>query len=72
MYFHMPMICLSKSNGVKLRRGKDHFGCIPGKNPIAIDYSNTIASQEESWWKYPSFRSHKTRLGNEIEICCKK
>lgn len=29
----MPLICLSKSNGVKLRMGKDHFGCIPGKTP---------------------------------------
>lgn len=29
----MPVICLSKSNGVKLRMAKDHFGCIPGKAP---------------------------------------
>jgi len=29
----MPMICLSKSNGVKLKRRKDYFGCVPGKKP---------------------------------------
>lgn len=33
IYFHVPVIWLRKSNGVKQRVGKDHFGCIRGKTP---------------------------------------
>lgn len=34
----MPVICLSESNGVKLRREKDHFGCIAWEKKTAVDY----------------------------------